>query len=483
MNKNKELPLYLINDIIKFLCFDFNRKNFFNEEELNENNKSIVNLALVNWEFFKSLSNNLTTSQDFNFIPDNYYPTNPMSESNISTIKNQDKSDFSIYRLENIRLLKIESRNYATSSSEEEIEISNFLNDAISKCTNLNSIYIDLQAFKNGYSSSSMKFLNGLKINENVSIEIKNLKLLKLDSRLPKNVNKIGVLIIDKIDPKLYKINNLKDGDKFIKIDSLRIQGSISDFNWNDLILSRKDLLPIYNDIEELKVDNIDISSLLSLLLLTPKLKKLTVTFCFDSLMKKLNQTFKQSAPCECDNNFFSLKNNVETDWKNLINSVGLPNLTSLSIVDRCSDIINEMKRSKNFIEEYFNERNKSPIEDQDELQNQFNQDFKNLEEYPLILEFVSCFKNLKQFDIKAINSIKPIIELIKSNKSIKYYKVLFQIYDFHNKKEKFIQLLDQECRNNNNVIESLIIDQEFFTDVEDKSDYTENNLFKYEKY
>ncbi|KAM9982249.1 hypothetical protein ACTFIZ_006761 [Dictyostelium cf. discoideum] len=481
MNKNKELPLYLIKDIIKYLCFDFNRKNFFGEDELNENNKFIVNLALVNWEFFKTLSNNLTTSQDFNFIPDNFYPTNPMSESNISSIKNQDKSDFSIYRLENIKLLKIESKNYATCSSEKEIEISNFLNDAISKCANLNSIYIDLQAFKNGYSNSSMQFLNSLKVNENVSIEIKNLKLLKLDSKLPKNVNKIGVLIVDKIDPKLYKINNLKDGDKFIKIDSLRIQGSISDFNWNDLILSRKDLLPIYNDIEELKVDNIDISSLLSLLLLTPTLKKLTVTFCFDSLMKKLNQTSKQSTPCECDNNFLSLNSNVDHDWKNLINSVGLLNLRSLSIVDRCSDVINEMKRCKNLIDQNFNEANFIPIQDQDELQKKFNQDLKNLEEYPLILEFVSCFKNLKQFDIKAINSIKPIISLIKSNKSIENYKVLFQIYNFNNKKEKFIQLLDQECRNND-IIESLIIDQEFFTDLEDKTDYTYNNIFKYKK-
>ncbi|KAN0031351.1 hypothetical protein ACTFIV_005215 [Dictyostelium citrinum] len=482
MGINKELPLYLIKDIIKLLCLDLNRKKISSEDELYENNKTIVNLALVNWEFFKTLSNNLTTIQDFNFIPESYYPTNPMSEDNVSRIKNQDKSDLSIYRLENIKLLIIDSINYATNSSEKEIEISNFLNGAISKCTSLNSIYIDLGAHKNGYSNSSMEFLNRLKVNENVSIEINNLKLLKLDSALPKNVNKIGALIIDKIDPKLYKINNLKNGDTFIKIDSLRIQGIISDFNWRELILMRNDLFPIYKDIEELKVDHIDLSSLLSLLLLTPNIKKLTVTFCFDSLMKKLNLTSKQIPSCPCNNvietNHFTLKNNVETNWNALITSSALPNLESLSIVDRCSDIMNEVKRCYKLVEDY---SNRNPIEDQEELEKQFDQDLKNLEEYSLILELVSCFKNLKQFDIKSINSIKPILSLIKSNKSIKNYKIVFLIYSFNNKNEKYIQLLDKECRNNN-IIESLVIDQEFYSDIEDRSDYTYNNIFNFKK-
>ncbi|KAM9976195.1 hypothetical protein ACTFIR_010036 [Dictyostelium discoideum] len=360
-NNNNYIPLYLQKYIIKILCSYINTKNklvTMPNVELYRIDEGVIkrlmmNLALVSKEWFKTLSNNLTVSIDFNYKENNNNNNNYNNNNNIGDDR------YSIIKMENIKTLKLhfdQRRNqiYEMIGGIEKLEIPIKTVHKKLKKLNLSSTLTNTNTNTNNNNNNNNKLFNRIIIrnlyfdfqllqkfidtlrHKNNCLAIENITIAELE--IKKNIGISDIIELKKFVKKVIRLT-LEDPFsmelvlEIFKTWSKSIQYFIIDGENPPNLLSKLTGLDssgstgsgsgsngvnyFSNQLKELNVCKmpITIQELIEILKSNRNLINLSFNFCFDSLIYFLSTESeklkdKSIKRCSCNSLLKFIDNN-----------------------------------------------------------------------------------------------------------------------------------------------------------------------------
>ncbi|EGC32400.1 hypothetical protein DICPUDRAFT_98893 [Dictyostelium purpureum] len=476
-----ELPIYLQKYIIKLLINEINRKDknhdYYKMIPCEKRFKcKILSIAMVNWDWFKTVSNNLYCANDnFNYKTKSNQSFSLMSNyqlySHPSTeMSNKNNNKFSLIKEENIKVLRL-TQVYCKEYCRE-------INEKIKKFANLKKIILSstFTSADDWYLFTEHIDLGNYKIDINCDIHDiyehdapfltppckLNVSLLNIWSDFDEECELVALEYIKYFRPKkllLFPTSNIiqfsKGYELFINnqlnnnrtnITSTTTTTTTTNNNGNgnsnnNNILSFKEL----NYYEPITVEE-----LYYLMKSSPNIKNLSFQICYDTLIYYLSE--KRTKPCVCNTPISVHTGDDSTfyqHWQFIHSSIlNHKHLTSLSITHRCPE---SYELNQFYTGNYQNEKT-FPIQFIENFGSMilFNKSLKSLKlsgiHVPSIFEYIikgSITSNLNDYTDQHLS----VSNKTQGNKRILKFKSEF-INTLKNEKE-YIESIDNLLKEN----------------------------------